>query len=420
MDALSGLDFLSGWGLTKAVSERLLARIDRAFSTLPFGFAIATPGAPDHLVGNGTPAFRIELADERALLTLAALDEGRIAEAYMDGAFDVKGDILKLFELRTYLTDRHPLSYAWRFVQPVLMGQVRTNREAIATHYEREPAFYLSFLDETRCYTQGIFERPDEPLATAIHRKFDFALSACKLGPGSRLLEVGPGWGAFTEYAARKGVQITAITISEQSKSFVEKLGRETGLDWDVELCDVLEYEPKERFDAVVLMGIMEHLPDYLTVLRRLQTMVKPGGTIYFDASAIRVKHSHSYFISRYIYPGNHTFMTIHDVLSAAAKTSLQIRGVHDDRESYFLTFQRWARRFEERRDFIVQRFGEREYRRFHLYLWGAAHCFLADRLQCYRVVLTNPEAPSPTVGSRDARARALPRTPAPGARADG
>jgi len=69
------------------------------------------------------------------------------------------------------------------------------------------------------------------------------------------------------------------------------------------------------------------------------------------------------------------------------------VRDIHDDRVSYFLTFTHWARNLEANRQRVVREFGEREYRRFHLYLWGSAHCFLTDTLQCYRLVLARPDA---------------------------
>jgi cyclopropane-fatty-acyl-phospholipid synthase len=391
MSALARLDFATGGRLSRTWNRGLLSRLERTFADLPFGFTVAIPGEPDRLFGLGPSAFRLVLRDGDALVPLASLDEGRIAEAYMDGAFDVQGDILRMLDLRARLSDHHPAAFAWRFLQPLLFGQIRANAAAIRKHYDLDAELYLSFLDETRCYTQGIFLDREEPLAAAIHRKFDFAIDACGLTPGSHLLEVGPGWGAFTEYATRRDIRVTAVTNSKKSKEFVEDLGGSLGLRWDVVLSDILEYRPGERYDAVVLMGIMEHLPDYPAILARLQALVKPGGHVYLDASATRVKFEHSSFIYRHIYPANHSFLALHDLLAAVAKTPLHLRSVHDDRENYHLTFLRWARRFERNRDAVVRRFGEREYRRFHLYLWGSAHCFLVDTLQCYRVVLTRP-----------------------------
>ena len=132
-------------------------------------------------------------------------------------------------------------------------------------------------------------------------------------------------------------------------------------------------------------------LPDYAAVLDRLEALLRPGGRVYLDASAARVKYRASSFTTRHIYPGNHSFFVLHDFLAAAARTSFRVCGVYDDRVNYFRTFVHWAQNLEAAREYLVDKFGERHYRRFHLYLWGAAQSFACDSLQCYRVVLERP-----------------------------
>ena len=56
-------------------------------------------------------------------------------------------------------------------------------------------------------------------------------------------------------------------------------------------------------------------------------------------------------------------------------------------------TFQQWARNFESRKDFIIERFGNFHYRRFRLYLWGTAYEFLSRSVDCYRMVIRNSAA---------------------------
>ncbi len=338
--------------------------------------------------GTGPQIANVVIGNGRGVRALASLDEGNIAQAHIEGDLDISGDFLKILDLRSYLSDRHPVSSAWRFIQPLLFGQIGTNARAISTHYDLDASFYLSFLDETRCYTQGIFNSDDEPLHVAIRRKFDYCIEQCRLGPGSHILEVGPGWGAFSEYAAERGIQVSGITISRKSKGFMDALGQRTGHDFGVHMADFLELKAEQRYDAVVVMGIMEHLPQYDAVAKQFLRLLKPGGYVYLDASATRAKYDVSSFIHRNIYPGNHSFFVLHDFLRAVAATPLQVRAVMDDRHSYFLTFKHWAKNFESQREYVVANFGEAHYRRFHFYLWASAHSFLTDRLQCYRVVL--------------------------------
>ncbi|HEX2147880.1 MAG TPA: class I SAM-dependent methyltransferase, partial [Pseudorhizobium sp.] len=189
------------------------------------------------------------------------LDEGNLAEAYMRGDIDLDGDMLEPFALRASLHDRHFITNAWRFLQPFLFGQVYTNRRAIASHYDVDPRLFLSFLDETHpAYSQGVYERDDEPLATALERKFKYAAERCELGPGKRLLEIGPGWGAFASYALRTETDFTGITISTVSKDYLTRKFSAFSDRFRILLKDFLQYEPKEKFDAIVIMGVIEHL----------------------------------------------------------------------------------------------------------------------------------------------------------------
>ena len=83
------------------------------------------------------------------------------------------------------MKDFHPLVAAWRFVQPFLFGQVHTNKRAISAHYDIDPIFFLSFLDpETPCYTQGVYDDPNEQLSTATLRKFKYCFEKLELKPG--------------------------------------------------------------------------------------------------------------------------------------------------------------------------------------------------------------------------------------------
>ena len=223
-------------------------------------------------------------------------------------------------------------------------------------------------------------------------RKFDYVMNACGLKPGDRFLEVGPGWGAFGAHAAKHGVKMTGITNSAFSKDFLDKKAQRIGADWDIVLTDVLEYEPKQRFDAIVMMGVIEHLPDYAKVLERFLRFVKPGGTVFLDGSAATKKYELSSFMVKYIYPGNHSFLVLHDFLDKVAKTPFKIVEIHNDRDSYFYTFRQWATNFDRNRDEVVRRFGEHNFRRFRLYLWGSAYEFLSGSLDCYRIVMRSPQ----------------------------
>ena len=355
-------------------------------------FEIRLWGDRTYRFGKGEPAVKVLVKDRYGLAALGRMDELGICEAYMAGSLDVAGDMLGFVGLRGLLSDRHPLHSLWQRIAPLLIGRVRTDRQAIATHYDFSSEFYLKFMDRTRCYSHALFERDDEALETAQRRKLDFAIDACRLKPGDQVLDVGGGWGSFTEHAGRRGIQVTSLTISAQQESYLTDLVRRHQLPCRIRNQDFLNYAAPAPYDAIVILGVMEHLPDYPAVLRQFQELLKPGGRVYLDASAFREKYSKPTFVSRYIFPGDHSYFCLHEFLAAVARTPMEVLAVHNDRHNYFLTCTAWAEKLEAARDEIVSRWGETLYRRFRLYLWGSAHAFLTRGMDAYRVVLERPK----------------------------
>jgi cyclopropane-fatty-acyl-phospholipid synthase len=376
-----------------------VTRYDRIFRLIQKRVAdqIKTPfeirlwGDHSYRFGKGEPIIKVLVKDRDGLAALSGLDELRICEAYMAGSLDVVGDMLGFVSLRGVLSDHHPLHMLWRRLAPLFIGRERTDRQAIASHYDFDNEFYLTFMDPTRSYSQAVFERDDEPLETAQRRKLDFAIDSCGIKPGDRVLDIGGGWGSFTEHAGRRGIEVTTLTISSHSEEYLTGLIQRLELPCRVENRDFLEYNSPEPYDAIVILGVMEHLPDYPAVLQRFQRLLKPGGHVYLDASAFREKYSKPTFVSRYIFPGDHSYFCLHEFLTAVAKTQLEVLAVYNDRHSYYLTCKAWAENLEAAREEIISRWGETLYRRFRLYLWGSAYAFLSRGMDAYRVVLQRP-----------------------------
>jgi cyclopropane-fatty-acyl-phospholipid synthase len=358
-------------------------------------FSIELPSGEKHKFGQGKAEFHVGLRNERAFRALRTLDEGDIAEAYLQGDIDIEGDMVKPFALRAYLDDHHPLVAAWRFIEPLLFGQVYTNKRAISSHYNADPKLFLSFLDPVfPAYSQGVYKNDEEPLAKALERKFDWAIEQCELGPGKTVLEIGPGWGAFAGHALQSGVHFTGVTNSEVSQSYLRSKLANFRDSFDILLTDFYDYQPKERFDAIVIMGVIEHLPDYERVLRKVHRLLKPGGFVFLDGSATRKKYELSTFMVRHIYPGNHSCLVLDDLLHKLAKTDLELLQVQNDRWSYSLTFKQWAQNLEANREYVQGIFGDFEFRKFRLFLWGGVYEFLARNRDCYRLSIYKPTLP--------------------------
>jgi len=374
--------------MQRSIFENLL---NKALSSSGIAVTFILPDGEQLLAGKGKSSATITVHSQQAQNQLFGLSENGIIEAYLRGDIDIEGNMQDVLGIRNTFKSRHGLGWLKRFTIPALFGQVRTNKMAINKHYELDPTFYLSFLDSTwPAYTQGIYEQQDESLANATERKLAFAAQACHIEQGKRVLEVGPGWGAFTKYLLPKNVDITALTISDQSKAYLEDAFPSDRLQ--VFNQDFLTYKPTQKFDAISIMGVMEHLPQYRWVCRQLRSLLKPGGYAYLDASASTKKYAMSKFIYQHIFPLNHSFLHLKGFLKAARQEGLKLISLHDDSKSYQYTIQTWAKNLETHRQRLVEQFGEYNFRRFRLYLWGSAQAFIEEDLQCHRVVLQVPD----------------------------
>ena len=377
--------------------NRLVRLIQRRYDSMfPAGhevpFTVRTSSGLSHTFGRGEPAFALVATTPSGIVALSTMDLSRIAEAYVGGSLEVDGDLRRALVLRTAFPDRHPIAFLWRFLQPLLFGQVKSDAGWIAKHYDQPPEFWATFLDERhRCYSHGFFEHDDEPLADAITRKLDFALDAVDAKPGDRVLDIGGGWGSMTEHGGRRGVHVTSLTISQPSEHYVRELIAREQLPCTVLLEHLMDHVPKAPYDGIVNLGVTEHLPNYRAALRKYLALLKPGGKIYLDAAADRVKHGQSTFVEKHLYPGNGTLLCLHEYLAELARTPLQLLHVQNDRHSYYLTTRRWAENLDRHRETIERNWGPELYRKFRLYLWACADSFDRDLTQAYHWVMRKP-----------------------------
>jgi cyclopropane-fatty-acyl-phospholipid synthase len=219
----------------------------------------------------------------------------------------------------------------------------------------------------------------------------DTAIQACGIQPGWRVLDIGAGWGAFTEHAGKRGVRVTSLTISAESERYVNALIEREQLPCRVLQEHFLEHRSEQRYDAIVNLGVTEHLPDYAATLAQYQRLLKPGGRVFLDACASRVKYPFSSFVLSHIWPGNTTPMSLADFIEALAKTPFELIYARNDRRNYLLTTRHWAENLDRHREEIVGKWGEKWYRRFRLYLWGCVHSFSRDEVTAYRLLLELP-----------------------------
>ena len=379
--------------VTRDVEAVLRRRYDSHFAgvTGPT-FEVCRAKEEAFTLGAGEPLFTVVVNDDRGADALRSLDQFQIILAYLNGSLDIDGDMLTALNTRGMFRDVHPVAWLGQFLPTLLGFGKRNDADSISAHYDRESEFFLSFLDTRhRCYTQGMFASDDESLEDAMTRKMAVALDSLELDPGARVLEVGSGWGAFMQYAASRGIDVTATTLSVESEQYLKSLIEREGLSAQVYREHFLRFRSEQKFDAIVNMGVTEHLPNYRATIAQYHALLKPGGRVYLDALAMRSGHRVSTFMKKYIYPGRSTPVVLHKYLSAVAHSPMEVLSVDDERHNYYLTCLAWARRLDASRDEVTRRWGEQLYRSFRLFLWGSAAGFDSHLVQAYRWVLRKP-----------------------------
>ena len=178
------------------------------------------------------------------------------------------------------------------------------------------------------------------------------------------------------------------LVLSAFRRTRVNNLLAREQLPCRVLLEHFLEYRSTEPYDAIVNLGVTEHLPDYAATLAQYRRLLKPGGRVFLDACASSTKFPFGSFVLQHVWPGNATPLQLNEYLDEVAKTPFELLEIHNDRLNYLRTTKAWAENLDRCREEVVSRWGERLYRRFRLYLWGCVHVFATNDVTAYRLLL--------------------------------
>ncbi len=333
------------------------------------------------------------------------LTEWAIGKAYITGEIDIEGDMWAVLSLRNSLPTGVAIGDAAKFAATLfLKSPQRANHAAIHDHYTLGDDFYLTFVDERyRFYSHCLFHDDDETLEEAAEHKLENMWNALELKPGMRVLDIGGGWGGIGEYCSPRGVQVTSVTLVEESAKYIKALAERKGLDTQVVLGDFLNFRTSEPFDHVVIYGVIEHIPNYGKFCENVWRVLKPAGRLYMDASATKQKYAMSPVTRAFTWTGHHTFLCLQEMVQELLFHGFEIVEVKRETHDYELTITQWAERLENARPQIIRRWGEEVYRTFRVFLWGGAHAFRTNRLQAYHLVAERrlDRGPRPGLGRR-------------------
>jgi sarcosine/dimethylglycine N-methyltransferase len=133
----------------------------------------------------------------------------------------------------------------------------------------------------------GLYTSADEAIAPASRRTVErMAGLARGLGPESRVLDCGAGYGGAARFLAdRFGCRVTALNLSEKENARNRAMNRERGLDHLIEVVDgSFETIPCEdaAFDLVWSQDAILHSGERERVMGECARVLRPGGQLIF------------------------------------------------------------------------------------------------------------------------------------------
>ena len=161
-----------------------------------------------------------------------------LGEAYLAGDWTVAdgtdlGELLTPFAARLTALLPRPLTRLRRVVDERIPRGLRNTpsgaRANVSAHYDLSNDLFARFLDPTMSYSSAMFDGAPpyagQSLEDAQRRKIDRILDLAGVTEGTRLLEIGTGWGALAIAAARRGAQVTGVTLSGEQLDFANRAG---------------------------------------------------------------------------------------------------------------------------------------------------------------------------------------------------
>lgn len=352
------------------------------------------------------PAVLVEVHNPDIFARLIREGDLGFCDAYLDGWWstpDLQGFMDLVQEGNDAVYDGFPgmgLVRAYERMRFWLQSNSKKQaKKNISYHYDLGNDFYGLWLDESMTYSSALYRTGQESLEKAQEQKYASMVDLMGARPGDHVLEIGCGWGGFAEYAAAKrGLKVTCLTISqEQYKYAVDRMAR-AGLSDRVEI-KLQDYrDEKGVYDGIASIEMFEavgekYWPTYFeTVLKRL----RPGRNATLQIITIADHRFETYrksvdFIQKYIFPGG--MLPSPSVLRREVeKAGLKVLGSIEFGKSYSTTLRRWHDTFNDRwHEVQAMGFDDRFRRMWNFYLTSCAGAFEGGNCDVTQITIARP-----------------------------
>ena len=295
---------------------QLLEKMEHGTLTVQF------PDRSSKVYGNGAmPHAAISLRNWNVFLASMKSGDIGFAETYIAGDWTTPAlsDLLRvMIQNRRVVEDLIYGSWWGRMIYRVKhllnRNHKANSRKNIHAHYDLGNAFYELWLDGTMNYSSALFEGDfSRSMQVAQNAKVRRALQATDVTAGSRILEIGCGWGALAEMATLEmGAHVTGVTLSTEQLAFANARMKWNGKaeQADLRLQDYRDIDDGP-YDAVCSIEMIEAVGQeyWPTYFQTVSKMLKPGGkaciqSIVIDDTLFDRYVKSTDFIQQYIFPG--------------------------------------------------------------------------------------------------------------------
>jgi cyclopropane-fatty-acyl-phospholipid synthase len=243
--------------------------------------------------------------------------------------------------------------------------------------------FYSLWLDETMSYSSGIFCESD-CLKKSQENKYQRILDQINKN-GSKILEIGCGWGGFINQASIQGFEVKGLTLSNEQKSYADQLIKNKNLSAQIALQDYRH--EKDKFDNIVSIEMFEAVgKEYWNeYFSKIKECLKSDGKAVIQTIAIGDEFYKKYiktsdYIREYIFPGG--FLPSPKIFNMLAKKN-GLKVIEEFRfgDSYSKTLLKWLDNFNAVQNKIIELGYDHEFiRKWQFYLAYCAAGFESKR----------------------------------------
>jgi cyclopropane-fatty-acyl-phospholipid synthase len=287
-------------------------------------------------------------------------------------------------------------------IKHILRKNSKTNsRKNISAHYDLSNEFYKLMLDETMMYSSAVFSHKNQDLYEAQKNKLEKLSSKLNLKEGSKVLEIGSGWGAMALHLANdKKCEVTTVTLSVEQKKLCEDRFTEHNVEDKIDILLKDYRDLNGTFDAIIAVEMFEAVGrEYFHIFfKKCQELLKPSGVLVLQVITMPDQRYKDYskgtdFIQKYIFPGGH-LPSISKILEVTSKhTRLNLNHLEEFTEDYAKTLNIWHDNFENKLH-EVRKLGFDEYfiRMWKMYLNYCEAAFITRNINLHQLVFTRDQ----------------------------